>query len=79
MLQYLTEALDTAQVMREDGLVGQACEGLARSYLTQGNVPRAVEFLDLYAKTSRSNEFSHEFIDACNNLGKIFNSTVSDS
>jgi len=72
----LTETLEIAQTVRDDLLVGQACEGLARSYLTQGNAPRAVECLELYAKTSRSNDHSDEFIEACNCLGKIYNATV---
>ena len=71
------ECLGMAQAIREERICGSAYEALSRSYLTQGNLPRALEFLDLYAKTSQSNDFSLEFIEACMGMGKIYNSTVS--
>uniref|UniRef100_H2ZNV5 Tetratricopeptide repeat protein 29 n=1 Tax=Ciona savignyi TaxID=51511 RepID=H2ZNV5_CIOSA len=72
-IEYLSSCLDTAQDLHDNELIGEACEALAKSHQTQGNVSRSIECLEIFAKTSRDSGRKSELVNACNCLGVIYN------
>jgi len=76
--QHLSRCLEKAKELDDSQLIGEACESLARSHQTQGNIPRSIEYLELFAETSRDNGHKVALVDACNCLGIIYNTMVSN-
>lgn len=73
-IKCLEECLTIATEFKDNGLIGKSCEALAKSHQTLGGIPKSLEFLEIYAATSKHNDRKFDLVDACNCLGTIYNS-----
>lgn len=72
-IKYLNECLTIATQLKENDLIGKACEALAKSHQTLGGIGKSLEYLEIFAATSKSSGQKAHLVDACNCLGVIYN------